>query len=109
MRQTSDDIYRLDLQNPKIPLSCPRCGKSRIVVLWHPGGLYGVAHKCPDGTEPVKVKFDTKAEAVEAWNRYCRGGEAGEGRGAGTGAPGACGSEQAGDGSAADPAGSGQD
>lgn len=105
MKRTSDDIYRLDLQNPKIPLSCPRCGKSRIVVLWHPGGLYGIAHKCPDGTEPVKVKFDTREEAVEAWNRFCRGGGADERQCADTGASGTCGNEQAGDGGETDPAG----
>jgi hypothetical protein len=75
MKKTADDIYRLDLQNPAVPLACPRCGKSYIVIQWLPGGQWGIAHRCADGVKPVEMRFNDRGEAVAAWNRYCRGGD----------------------------------
>ena len=72
MKRTADDIYRLDLQKPTIPLSCPRCGKSRIVILALPGGQYSIPHTCPDGMTPVEMRFNARAEAVVEWNKYAR-------------------------------------
>ena len=73
MKNTADDIYRLDLQKPTIPLACPRCGKSYIVIQWLPGGQWGIAHRCADGVKPVEMRFNSRAEAVIAWNHYAKG------------------------------------
>ena len=60
------------------PLPCPFCGKRGLVVQDEFDGITEFLVKCSDGegrtprtchVQPVTFLYDSRAEAVEAWNK----------------------------------------